>query len=531
MKYISILTLIFTAIYVQSQTFADDVASIMFEKCSPCHHSGGIGPFPLMSYSDAFPLAAMISTNVSQKTMPPWPPNDSYSEFSHPRSLTNSQIQTIVDWVNNGAPEGNPANTPAPPVFNNSSILGPADLSLRIPDYISKATSGNDDYVCFSIPSGLTSTQTVQAIEVIPGNASIVHHVLAYIDPNGTYSTDTTSHNCAGPSSQSIPLVAGYAPGSRPDQFPNSTNLKLGVEIPANANIILAMHYPEGSQGILDSTRINFHFYPQGTQGVRIMNAAPILNDLSFTINANTVDSVEAYFPGPTTPVPVDFTLFSIFPHAHLIGKNFIVYAVNQFPPFDQIPLIHIPEWDFDWQGFYVFKYMKKLPTGYKLYGKCVYDNTVNNPFNPNSPPQNISFGLNTTDEMFLVYFQYMFYQNGDENYNIDSLLNLQTPTGVEPLSVIDNGLFVTSYPNPSAGDAVIHLYSEKNQSASLQLYNLQGQLIRTFFERKRLSGEEKLFWNGSDNQGNEVPPGVYLIQLETEKGLKFTHKMIHSNQ
>ncbi len=526
--YLSISLILFISWQIQSQTYADDVAQIMFDNCTSCHHSGGIGPFSLMTFADVSGVASMVQTEVNNGDMPPWSPDDSYSEFAHARSLTAAEITTINDWVNGGSPEGNAANTPVAPVYNNNIQLGTPDLSLRIPDYVSKATSGNDDYVCFSLPTNLTGNEIIQAIEVIPGNTSIVHHVLAYIDPNGTYGTDTTSHSCGGPTASNIPLIAGYAPGSMPSQFPNTATLKMGIDLPPGAEIVLAMHYPEGSQGILDSTRINIHFYPQGTPNVRQVSAQPLLADLSFNINANTVDSVENRFP-PSFGVPTNYTLFSIFPHSHLLGQSFIVYAVNTLGS-DTIPLIHIPKWDFEWQGFYVFKYMQKIPVGYQIYGKCIYDNTTNNPYNPNNPPQNVGFGLNTTDEMFLVYFQYMAYQAGDENYNIDSLLNLQNPTGTKPLATNENGLFLTSYPNPSDEKTTLHYFTDKSAEVSLGIYDIQGKLIRQLISEEQPKGEHLIDWNGLDDSGKSVPAGLYFSQLNVGDRIA-TNKIIRSQR
>lgn len=522
--YFSLCFLVFWS-QLSAQTYADDVAQILFDNCTSCHHNGGIAPFSLMTYTDASTWASSIQTEVNNGNMPPWSPNNNYSKFAHERSLSSAEIATINNWVNAGAPQGNAANTPAPPIYDpNNWQLGTPDLSVRIPDYISKATFGNDDYVCFSIPTNLVNSQTIQAIEVIPGNASIVHHVLAYIDANNTYGTDTTSHSCGGPTS--LPLIAGFAPGSSPAQFPNTANLKMGINLPANSHIIFAMHYPEGSQGQLDSTRINFHFYPQGTSGVRQVSADPIISDFSFTINANTVDSVESWFPSPNLPIPSNYSFFSVFPHAHLLGQSFIVYAVKNSAPYDTIPLIHIPKWDFDWQGFYVFKYLQKIPLGYKLYGKAIYDNTTNNPYNPNNPPQNISYGLNTTDEMFLVYFQYMDYQAGDELINIDSLLQLQNVTAAPPIAVNEQGLFLTSYPNPSKDVTILQYYTQNPSVVNLEIYDLQGRLIRQLQTKKYNKGEQLVAWDGRNDSKQRVPSGIYIGQLKVgEKTI--THKIV----
>lgn len=524
--YLSLSLLAAFAYQSNAQTYADDVAQIMFDKCTGCHHTGGGAPFALMTYGQVSAWASTIQNSVNTGSMPPWPPNNAYQEYAHDRSLTAAQIATINDWVNAGAPQGNPANTPAAPVYQIGSQLGTPDISVRIPDYTSKATSSQDDYVCFSIPiSGLTTTRTIKAIEVIPGDPSIVHHALIYADPTASYPTDTSSHACGGPSSASIKLLAGYAPGSSPTQFPNSSTLRLGIDVSAGSNLVFAMHYPEGSQGKLDSTQVNIHFYPQGTSGIRQVTASPILVNTSFIINANTTDSVETYFP-PTTPLGFNATIYSVFPHLHKLGQSFIVYAVNTAPPFDKIPLIHIPKWDFEWQDFYIFKYLQKVPAGYRLYGKALYDNTTNNPYNPNNPPQNVGWGENTSDEMFLVYFQYMAYQNGDENINVDSLLQLQNPTSTKPIAVNNNGLFLTSYPNPSKDITTIQYYVSEQADVLLDIYDVQGKLVKRLVNNEMQYGEQFITWDGSNDSGNAVPAGVYYSTLKVGNK-STTHKIV----
>ncbi len=500
----------------QTPTFVDDIAPIIFDKCAKCHYNGGVAPFELLTYSQVSSRGTWIQSEINSGNMPPWPPDNSYNEYVHNRSLSAAQIQAINDWVNGGMPQGNVANTPPAPVFTaGAKLAGTPDISIRIPDYRSKATSSNDDYVCFSIPSGLTANRIIKSIEIIPGDPSIVHHCLAFVDLNATYVTDTTSHGCAGPSSNTVPLIGAYAPGGSPTTFPDDNLLRLGVEMPAGANMVLAMHYPEGSFGKLDSTRINIHFYPQSVSNYREVSAEPVIYDYNFTINANTIDSVDAYYPNANQGVPVPVSLYSIFPHAHLLGKSFIVYAVNNSAPFDRIPLMHIPEWDFEWQDFYVFKYLQKLPVGYKLYGKALYDNTTNNPYNPNNPPQNVSFGLNTADEMFLVYFQYFAYQIGDEHINVDSLIQLQTPTSqIEPVAVNQNGLFLSAYPNPSDDQTTLYYFVDKQEKVSLQIYNLSGQLVQTLVQQEQ-QGEQWTQWNGKDASGNPVAAGVYISKLQ----------------
>jgi hypothetical protein len=224
-----------------AQTWSDDVATIVYNKCSSCHHTGGIAPFSLMTYTETSSMATSIYDDVLNNVMPPYPPNESYQQYSHSRSLSASDKATLLSWLSNGTPEGNSANTPPPPVFNQGSVLGSGDLTVQIPTYMSKAQSGSDDYVCFSIPVGLTQDRVIRAMEIVPGNREIVHHALIYVDETGTYPTDTTGGDCGGP--QGATLISGYTPGASPLVFPSGAGFKLGMNVPAGSNIVFAMQH------------------------------------------------------------------------------------------------------------------------------------------------------------------------------------------------------------------------------------------------------------------------------------------------
>ena len=233
-----------------------------------CHHNGGISPIPLETYSNTVLNSGMIQHVTSTGEMPPWPPDTLYREYSYQNTLSIDEINTITDWIANGSPLGDTTLLPQMPTFNNSSQLGIPDLELQMPTYSSNAGAGVDDYVCFSIPTGLTQNRKIKAIEVIPGNIQTVHHVLVSIDPFPNNSVVTTS-NCMGPQGK---LIYSYAPGSGPLVYPETNNISFGVELNANSSISLAMHYPEGSFGQLDSTKVRFYFYPQNTTIREISN-------------------------------------------------------------------------------------------------------------------------------------------------------------------------------------------------------------------------------------------------------------------
>ena len=505
--------LIFATLYsfvAFNQTWSDDVAEIVYEKCAKCHHTGGVGPFALTTYAEVSAITSMMYDAINLDEMPPWPPNNDYQTYAHDRSLTASEKSTMLNWLTSGAPEGTSANTPPPPVFPTGSVLGNGDLEVQIPTYMSKALSNGDDYVCFAMPSNLPSDRVIKAVEIVPGNRQIVHHALIYIDPSGASTTDTIGGDCAGPTSAGAKLVMGYTPGSSPMTLPATDPLKLGIQFPANSQVVFGMHYPEGSYGEYDSTKVIFHFYPPGETGVRDVETADVLQNWSFVLPPNQLTDVAAQYP-PAGGLPIDFSMLSVFPHMHLLGQSMKVYGLDTNQ--DTVKMIDMPHWDFEWQDFYFYKNIVKAEAGTVLHAEATYDNTSGNLHNPNNPPITVYPGLNTTDEMFLVYMHYMLYQTGDENYNIDSLMTLGFSDITE--ESFGEGVF-SVYPNPFENG--MNLYSKSlnpGDIVSVDIYNSQGNRVRQLVKSAKLEdGELLLQWDGNNDNGTATGSGLYFISI-----------------
>lgn len=511
-KIFSILSLFFIT-HSFSQTWSDNVATVVYNKCSKCHHSEGIAPFSLITYAEANAMSASIRDAITNDRMPPYPPDKNYQEYAHARFLSDTEKQTITDWVDNGSPEGTAANTPPPPVFNVGSLLGNGDLEVRMPNYISKADATHDDYVCISIPTNLSSDRKIKALEIVPGNRQIVHHCLVFADETGSYVTDTIGGDCSGPSDGK--LLMGYTPGASPLIFPSGSDFKLGMTLTAGSNIVLALHYPDGSFGMMDSTKVIFHFYPTSETGIREVTAGAVLQNWNIVLPPNEVTTLQAQYP-PAGTLPLNFSILSVFPHMHQVGTEIKAYNVTSTN--DTIPYIHIPNWDFHWQDFYFFKHIQLAPTGSVIKGYAVYDNTTNNPDNPNNPPQFVFAGEGTSDEMFLVYFHYMLYQAGDENYDIESLMSL----GLEEMLTKNQTAFV-AYPNPFDDKIEIRFKEEfANQSLVASIYDMQGNLVQTLNNH---SESNSIQWDGKNKQGSEVKAGVYIVSLNINGS--FSHQTI----
>jgi hypothetical protein len=427
-----ILSLLFLPIigFSQNPNYSEDIAPIMYDKCLKCHHNSGIAPLSLETYANTVSNAGMIQHVTSTGEMPPWPPDTLFRNYAYENTLNLDEINTILDWITNGSPIGDTVLLPTMPIFSNSSQLGTPDLELQIPTYASTATSNSDDYVCFSIPTGLLQNRSIKAIEVIPGNLQTVHHVLVSIDPFPNNNVITTP-DCMGPQGS---MIYTYAPGALPLTYPETINNSFGVELPANSSVSFAMHYPEGSLGQLDSTKVRFYFYPQSTVIREISNDFLINEGLfgaPFYLPPNQITEITGSF-GPTTQ---DYSFMSVFPHMHLLGKDLECIAVT--PTNDTINLVKINNWDFEWQGDYYFEKFLKIPAGSIIYAKGNYDNTVS-ATNPN--PVTVQSGFNTEDEMFVFIFQYLPYQAGDENISIENT-SISTHIDSEILNSVERKL------------------------------------------------------------------------------------------
>lgn len=495
-------------------TWSDQAASVFYNKCSQCHHSAGIAPFSLTDFATAYDNRALIKVAVENNEMPPWPADTSYQRYFHERILTQAERDIIINWVDDDGPSGNLTTAPPPPVYNGSQILpGVPDLVVTMPNYMSKATPSQDDYVCFSMPTGLVADRKIKAIEVIAGNTAIVHHCLVYKD-DGTYATDTIGGDCGGPTTGG--MIGAYTPGASPTIFPETSTFNAGITLEAGSYIVFAMHYPDGSYGQWDQTKVNIYFYPEPVSNFREVYAAPILSDWTFNIPANTVDSVEANYG----PLPATVTMMSVFPHMHLLGKYIESYAVT--PTTDTIPFVRIPEWDFHWQEFYFFKYMQMIPINSMIYGKGIYDNTVANDHNPNDPPIDVGAGFNTTDEMFLIYYHFMLYQAGDENINQDSLNTIFLSQGLS--DEISYGIKV--FPNPSNESVNISYTLNDAAFVSVYIYDINGRLMQILARENQTTGEQKLVWNGTNQNNEKVKSGVYFYSMMID-GVNKTGKII----
>jgi len=375
-------------------TFNQDIARLLQQRCQECHRPGGSAPFELIKYEHVYRRRDKILTAVEKRTMPPWKALKGYGEFIGERRLSDAEIAMISRWVEIGAPEGDPRDLPAPRQFSSVSLGGKSDLVLRPDQPFAVPARSGDIYRCFSVATSFSEDRYFTAADVVPGNSKIVHHVLAMVDSSGL-SANIPSRDGAygypcfgGPGVRIDGYLGGWAPGGRPWELPDG----VGILLPKGARVVFQLHYH------------NARLTPETDHTELRLRAAstPVQKRLHFM----RVGQFRFAIPAGAARHEIDaqsfvyqpMQLIAIHPHMHLLGREMKVWARMKDESIQ--PLIHIPDWDFHWQGFYFYRTPVALPIGSWIELMAAWDNSEQNPRNPNKPPRDVSWGEKTTDEM-----------------------------------------------------------------------------------------------------------------------------------
>jgi len=428
----------------QEVTFHQDIKPIIHKNCAVCHHEKGSAPFNLITYEDVSKRAQMIAEVTSKKYMPPWPADTDYSNFLNEKKITKEEINIIQKWIKNNKKKGNSSYSPLLDSILTVEEIKKPDLTI----YMNKPhiTNGlnQDEFLMMKFPFELEKDTFIRKIEFIPNNKQIVHHINAHLitynetDKDnifaGNYSVDTEKFSdieCFQKlailnNNNTYPLltrsVSNYLPGAEQTEYPAG----IGGFLAQKKNIILVndFHYGPTPYPEQDSSYFNIYFsdHPpkrkiQETQ-LGTFGISKIIPPL--VIPPNEIKSFQT-----KAMITKDISILTINPHMHLLGKSFLAYAITIAN--DTIPLIKIDDWNFRWQYFYTFEKMLKIPAGSEIIVEAVYDNTINNPDNPFSPPKEISEriefngrgSMKTSNEMLQFIINYLPYQTGDEDINL----------------------------------------------------------------------------------------------------------------
>jgi TolA-binding protein len=384
-------------------TFNRDVAPILYRSCAPCHRPGEGGPFPLLSYADAKSHARQIAAVTRGRFMPPWLPDPGPLKFSDELRLSEDEISRIQAWVDQGAVEGRPADARLPPHFVEGWQLGKPDLVITAAKPFSLPSSGSDVYWNFVFRAPVDRARWLKAIEIRPGDKRLVHHANVLVDRQET-ARQQEKEPGAGFAGMELTIESEiFDPDShflfwKPGSTPYVERDGMALRLNKGTDLVLNTHLqPSGKpESIQPSLGLYFTDKPATMHPMllqlendRMLNIAP--GDKNFQVTDDFT-------------LPVDVAVLAIYPHAHYLGKD--LQALAKLPDGTSKTLIHISNWDLNWQAVYRYAEPVNLPKGTTISMKFTYDNSEDNVRNPHSPPQRVLGGNRAVDEMAHLWLQ-----------------------------------------------------------------------------------------------------------------------------
>jgi hypothetical protein len=365
-----------------------------------------------LSYETTRPWAKAIKTAVLTKKMPPWFADPHFGKFSNDRTMVQADIDTLVSWADNGAQAGDPKDAPKPIAWVEGWRIGKPDMVISMPAAFPVPASGTIDYQYIVIPTGFTEDKYIQLSEARPGNPAVVHHIIAVIrEPGNPWlkeaqpgipfvprerarRAEADQKNGDKPRQQDGggfgDFLAGYAPGTLPNVMkPGQAKL-----VKAGSDIVLQMHYTANGKAATDISRIGIVFATtQPTERVLTIAAS----NANFAIPPGDSN----YQVDSKLTLQDDAMLIDFLPHMHFRGKSF-EYRVT-YPSGEKETLLDVPHYDFNWQLTYELAKPKLLPKGTVIECTAHYDNSPNNPYNPD-PTKEVHFGEQTWEEMMIGF-------------------------------------------------------------------------------------------------------------------------------
>ena len=372
-------------------TYTKHIAPIFNQRCVNCHREQEIAPFTLTSYDDIQGWEDMILEVIDQGRMPPWFADPNHGKFANDARLSDQEKQLIATWIENGMPEGDPADLPEPPKFTVGWQIPEPDqvFQMRSKPFQVPA-EGVVDYQHFVVDPGWTEDKYITAAEARPQNRSVVHHILVFVLPPGKQNILNQLNN----------VLAGYAPGARPMLLEAGTAMKVA----AGSKLLFQMHYTPNGYEQTDLSYIGVCFTTQDK--VQTLREGALAANPLFTIppheaNHEVIGFYYAY---------KDQLLTTMTPHMHLRGKAFKYEAI--YPDGETEILLNVPQYDFNWQLEYVLEEPKLLPRGTMVKCTAVYDNSESNLANPN-PDRAVGWGDQSWDEMMIGFMDTVPAQKG----------------------------------------------------------------------------------------------------------------------
>ncbi|MGQ0736961.1 MAG: tetratricopeptide repeat protein [Acidobacteriota bacterium] len=383
----------------RSPTFTRDIAPIIVEHCAGCHRPGA-GPFSLLTYDDVRGRARLIAEVTARRYMPPWKPRaDVGGPFSGTRRLTESAVRVIAQWADSGAPEGDPADLTSAPPSTAGFRLGTPDLIVTLPVAYTLAADGPDEFRNFVIAIPGDAERFVSGLEFQLNGAPVVHHANLRLDSTSS-SRDLDDADPRPGYEGAVGVNARYPDGHilgwTPGQVPLRVQPGLAWRLAPGADLVLQLHLRKSGKVETVRPRVAFYFTEERPQRL----------PLALRIGRQNLDLApgELFISRDRYQLPVDVELISVHPHAHYRATDVKAYA--DLPDGSRRWLLHIDDWDFNWQDIYRFREPLALPRGTTLNSEFTYDNSAANPRNPDRPPRRVIFGQQSGDEMGDLWLQ-----------------------------------------------------------------------------------------------------------------------------
>jgi hypothetical protein len=373
-------------------TFNKHIAPILFAHCTSCHRPQEAGPFHLLTYTDASKRGRQLAEVIEKRIMPPWKPVKGHGDFLYDRSLSSEQISVFRKWFESGMAEGDAKDLPARPTYPEGWHLGKPDLILQVKKPFRIPAEGDDLYVHFVLPTGLKADRYLRAVQVLPSNRKVAHHAVPMLDVQHGKSTQLANKDgyyiqFGGPGFLPRGFLPGYAPGMTTHELPKD---QPGV-LPKGMDVVLQMHYHPIGKEEFDQPQIGLYFTDKKPK-----------RNVSVVLLANNEIDIDPgdkqYRRTDSFTLPVDYEFRSVFPHMHMIGKTFRVWA--ELPNRTTRRLLLIDDWDHRWQDTYVYRKPIMLPKGTIIKAEFVWDNSADHVRNPNDPPKRVRWGEGSKDEM-----------------------------------------------------------------------------------------------------------------------------------
>ncbi len=386
-------------------TFYRDVLPILQQHCQRCHRTGEIAPMPLVTYEQTKSWARLISQNVRFKRMPPWFADPCCGHFADDPSLNEKEIATLTAWFEAKAPAGDPANAPPAPNWTEGWNIPQPDRTIQMPKPVAIPAEGDVEYTYEIVPTDFAEDKWIQMSEIRPSSRQYVHHAVVYIRPpdskwlrGSPLNTPFTASSLSDPALRhqahetDSDLLLVYAPGSSPDHWPD----EMAKFIPAHSDLVFQMHYATNGQAGQDQTTAGLVFAKHRPQQ-RVLTLQLANDHDPIPIPPNT-DNYRVEVHGT---FPNDATLLSFFPHMHLRGKRFEYNLVDREHTAETLLRVN---YDFYWQLSYRLSEPRPIKAGTELQAIAWYDNSSNNPHNPD-PDSPVTWGDQTYNEMMVGFF------------------------------------------------------------------------------------------------------------------------------